>query len=121
MVAIKWYLSSVGPTPGLDQPRSEMSSLYLVLGQRLGRFPVDGAAGLASPIFSGTFGTHGRAKAAGISSIGKVARHSEPYKFRSRAFCREVSSRELFKKIPSLPLALGRVFSQSLPKIHDHR
>ena len=39
----------------------------------------------------------------------------------SCALCREVSRRELFAKIPSLPLALEIILFKSLPEIHDHR
>ena len=49
-----------------------------------------------------------------------MVRHSGFYEFHSCALCREVSRRELFAKIPSLPLRRGITFFQSLPKIHDH-
>ena len=48
-------------------------------------------------------------------------RHSGIYKFHSCALCRAVSRRELFTKIPKLPLALRIVFIQSLVKIYDRR
>jgi len=48
-------------------------------------------------------------------------RHPVLYKFDSRALCRDVSSRELSAKIPSLPLALEMIFLQSLPETYDHR
>jgi len=42
-------------------------------------------------------------------------------KFHSCALCWQVSRRELFVKLPSLPLALGIAFLQSFPNIHDHK
>jgi len=62
-----------------------------------------------------------RTNIAGISLYGgEVDRPSELYEFHICEVCRQVSYRELFAKIPSLPLALEIVFFQSLPRIHDH-
>jgi len=49
-----------------------------------------------------------------------MTRHPGLHEFHSCALCREVRRRELFARIPSLPLALGAVFIQSLPKVHSH-
>jgi len=51
----------------------------------------------------------------------EVAWHSGLDEFHSCALCREVSRRGLFVKTSSLPLALGIIFFQSFPDIHDHR
>jgi len=48
-----------------------------------------------------------------------MARQSWIYEFNSCALCHDVSHRELYANIPSLPFALGVVFFRSLPKIHD--
>ena len=78
-------------------------------------------AGVASPIFTGAFRTHGRTNLAGISLFGEMVQHSWFYEFDSCALCREVSRRELFAKIQSLPLGLQIILFKSLPEIHDHR
>jgi len=95
-----------------------MQSLYLVLGRPLDRFPV-GVASRTNLVNPGTLSTHGRTNVAGNSRFGDEARYSELYEFHSCALCHEVSRRELFAKIPSLPLALGIAFFQSLSKIDD--
>ena len=51
----------------------------------------------------------------------EVARHSRLNKFHSCALRGEISRRELFAKIPSLPLVLEIAFFQSLARIHDYR
>jgi len=56
-----------------------------------------------------------------IFRIRKVAWHSGLYGFQTCAFCHEVSHPELFAKIPSLPLVLGKVFFWSLLEVHVHR
>ena len=84
-------------------------------------FPVD-VASRTSSICRGAFWTHGWSNVAGISWLGwKVVPHSRLCEFQSSTLCREVSRRELFPKISSVPLVLGIVFFQSLPKIHDYR
>jgi len=87
----------------------------------LGCFPVVVASRTFSPIFPVTFWTHGRTNVDGISRFGEAARHSKLYEFHSCALCNKVSHRELLAKFPSLLLALGTVFLQSLPKLHDRR
>jgi len=52
-----------------------------------------------------------------ISLFGEVARHSGLYGFHRYALCPEASRRELFTKIPSLPLVLGTALFQSLSKV----
>jgi len=47
-------------------------------------------AGLALPIFPGTFWTHGRTTVSEISLFVEVARHSGFYEFHSCALCRQV-------------------------------
>jgi len=81
-------------------------------------FPWVQPAEFASPIFSGTFWSHGRTNVAGFSRFGEVAQHSGLYEFHSCALCCEVSYRELFAKISSQLIPLGILFVQSLPKIH---
>jgi len=46
----------------------------------------------------------------------EVALHSRFYEFDSSALCRQVSHRELFAKIPSLPLVVEIAFIQTLHK-----
>jgi len=77
--------------------------------------------GLSSPFFPGTFWTHGRTNTAGISRFGEVGWHPGICGFQTCALCHEVSHRELFANIPSLPFVLLTVFFQSSPKNHDHR
>ena len=73
--------------------------------------------GLSSPFFPGTFWTDGRTNIAGISRFGEVARHPGLYGFRTCTLCHEVSHRELFANIPSLPFVLLTVFFQSSPRV----
>jgi len=73
----------------------------------LGCFPVAVAGRTFLPILPGTFWIHGRNNVTEIPLIGGTAvRYSRFYEFHSYTLCREVSHRELFQIIQSLPLAL---------------
>ena len=77
--------------------------------------------GLSSPFFPGTFWIHGRTNIAGISRFEQVAWCPGLYWFHTCALCHEVSYRELFANILSLPFVLSIVSFQSSLKTHDQR
>ena len=72
-------------------------------------------------MFPGTFWTRGRISIAGSSRLGEVAWHSGLYGFQTCVVCHEVSHRDLFANIPSLPFILLTLFFQPSPKIYGHR
>jgi len=76
--------------------------------------------GLSPLLFPGTFWTHGRINIAGISRLREVAWHPGLYGFQTCVLCYELSHRELFANIPSLPFILLAVFFQASPKIYDY-
>ena len=55
-----------------------------------------------------------------LSIEGELVWHSGFYGFHNYALCREVSHRERFANIPSLPFVLLAVFFQLSPKIYDN-
>jgi len=113
---------SAGSIPRPHQARSEIWSLHLVLVRPLGRFSLGVGGRITSPIFSGYSGhVPEPSTVTQISLFGEVFRCLGLYEFHSCALCLEVSHRELFAKIPPLPLLLGMAHFQSLPEIHDHR